>query len=115
MNIDEETSLEEVQKEWHGSTKAYIIGFVICLLLSVLSFSLVLFRFIPEGYLTHTLIGLGLVQAAVQMLFFLHIGQEPKPRWETIAFAFTVMVLLIIVIGSLWIMHDLNTRVMAGM
>jgi cytochrome o ubiquinol oxidase operon protein cyoD len=113
--MDDERSLEEVQKEWHGSTKAYVSGFILCLLLSIASFSLVVFKPFGENYLPHILIGLALVQAAFQMIFFLHIGQEAKPRWETIAFAFTILVLLIIMIGSLWIMHDLNERVMAGM
>jgi cytochrome o ubiquinol oxidase operon protein cyoD len=61
------------------------------------------------------LIGLAIVQAIVQAILFLHVGQEDKPRWETISFCFMVMCVLIIVIGSLWIMHDLDERVMADM
>ena len=43
------------------------------------------------------------------------MGQEAKPRWETLIFCFMVLILLIIVIGSLWIMNDLNERVMPEM
>lgn len=115
MNTHDDLGLQEVQKEWHGSTKAYLIGFVACLLLSMASFSIVVANPFAENQLPYTLIGLALAQAACQLIFFLHVGQEAKPRWETIAFAFTVMVLLIIVVGSLWIMYDLDNRVMAGM
>ena len=63
--------------------------------------------------LIYAIIVLALAQALVQLLFFLHVGQEAKPRWETRAFCFMVLILLIIVIGSLWVMHDLNDRMMS--
>ena len=110
-----ELSLKEIQKEWHGTIKSYVIGFISSLLLTMLSFSLVVFKLLSGHVLVYTLIALAVVQAIVQLIFFLHIGQEAKPRWETMAFAFTVLVLLIIVVGSLWIMNDLNERMMPEM
>jgi len=107
-----ELSLNEIKKEWHGTYKAYLIGFVASLLLTLLSFSLVVYKVLNGPTLIYTLISLGLVQAAVQLLFFLHLGQEAKPRWETLIFAFMLLLLLIVLIGTLWVMHDLNNRVM---
>lgn len=108
-------SLKEIQKEWHGTLKSYIIGFIASLLLTAISFSLVITQALSGHALVYTIIGLAVLQAIVQLLFFLHVGQEAKPRWETIIFCCTVLVLLIIIIGSLWIMHDLNERMMPGM
>lgn len=113
--MSEELSLKEIQKEWHGTLKAYLIGFITCILLTGLSFFLVIAKILPKPMLTYTILGLAIVQATVQLLFFLHVGQEPKPRWETLVFFFMVMVLLIVFIGSLWIMYDLNDRVMSNM
>lgn len=113
--MSEELSLQEIQKEWHGTLKSYVIGFLGSLLLTGLSFLLVITRLFPEQTLIHILIGLAVVQAIVQLLFFLHVGQEAKPRWETLVFYFMVMVLLIVVIGSLWIMFDLDDRLMSFM
>lgn len=110
-----ELSLKETQKEWHGSYKSYIIGFILCLLLTIVSFLLVYSKLLTGHTLAYTLIGLGIVQAIIQMLFFLHVGQEDKPRWETISFCFMVMCVLILVIGSLWVLNDLNERVMPEM
>ena len=107
--------LKETKREWHGSLKSYIIGFILCLLLTSLSFYLVYAQFLSGKILIYTLIALAIIQAAVQLLLFLHVGQEAKPPWETIAFCFMIMFLLIIVIGSLWIMNDLNERVMPEM
>jgi cytochrome o ubiquinol oxidase operon protein cyoD len=56
-----------------------------------------------------------LIQAIVQLRYFLHLGQEAKPRYESLVFYFMAVVLIIITIGSLWIMSDLNARVMSDM
>lgn len=110
-----ELSLKEIQKEWHGSYKSYFIGFIASLLLTAASFSLVIFQVLPPQTLIYIIVFLALVQAVLQLIFFLHVGQEAKPRWETVVFLFMVMILLIIALGSLWIMHDLNNRVMGPM
>ncbi len=109
-------SLKEIQKQWHGTLKSYAIGFLASFLLTVISFALVVTRLFSDRIVMYAIVGLAILQAIVQLLFFLHVGQEEdKPRWATIAFCFTFLILLIIVIGSLWIMHDLNARMMPGM
>lgn len=108
-------TLKEIKKEWHGTLKAYLIGFIICLLLSITSFFLVLSRLFSDQNLAYAIVALAIIQAIIQLLFFLHLGQEAKPRWETIVFFFMMVVLVIIAVGSLWIMHDLNERVMSDM
>src|ERR1700733_8322319 len=108
-------SLEETQREWHGSLKSYIIGFILCLLLTAVSFLLVYSKLLTGHTLAYTLIGLGIVQAIIQMLFFLHVGQEGKPQRETLSCCFMVMCVLILIIGSLWVLNDLNERVMPEM
>lgn len=114
MNYDN-LSLKEIQKEWHGNLRSYLIGFIACLILTSLSFLIVISNLLSGYPLIFTLTTLAVIQAIVQLVFFLHLGQEAKPRWETISFYFMVMVLLIIALGSLWIMKDLNERVMENM
>lgn len=113
--MSHDLSLKEAQHEWHGTLKSYLIGFFLSLLLTSLSFYLVTSNHLSGHTLIYTLISLAGIQALVQLLLFLHIGQEPKPRWETFILCFTIVVLLILVLGSLWIMHDLDERVMANM
>lgn len=113
--MHEEPSLKEIQKEWHGSYKSYAIGFTASLLLTAVAFFLVMSRVLAGKLLVFSLVGLALIQAIFQLRYFLHLGEEPHPRWETVIFFFMVMVLLIIALGSLWIMSDLNDRVMSGM
>lgn len=102
-------------KGWHGSTKSYLIGFFASLILTLIAFGLVYFHVLDTKHLVWTIVTLALVQAIIQLRFFLHLGQEDSPKWETWTFYFMVLVLLILVLGSLWIMHDLDDRVMGGM
>lgn len=110
-----ELSLKQIKKEWHGSLKAYAIGFVASLVLTTAAFLLVITQTLDGTTLVNTLVALALVQALFQLVFFLHVGQEPKPRWETVTFCFMFAILLIVALGSLWIMHDLNERMMPNM
>lgn len=113
--MSEELSLKQIQKEWHGTLKAYIIGFIGSLVLTIISFSLVHTKIISGQTLLYTVVSLALVQAVIQLLFFLHVGQEAKPRWETVVFLFMLMVLVIVAFGTLWIMQDLDARMMSDM
>lgn len=113
--MDTDLSLQEIKKEWHGTLKSYAIGFTACFLLTSASFLIVAFKLFSGQTLIYVLVALALVQALVQLLYFLHLGQEAKPRWETVIFYFMFLILLIIVGGTLWIMQDLNDRMMIDM
>lgn len=113
--MQHELNLKEAQHEWHGSYVSYGIGFIVSLILTGASFLLVVTKSMSGHALMYTLAGLALTQAIFQLLFFLHLGQEDKPRWETLIFLFMLLVLLIVVVGTLWIMNDLDERVMNGM
>ena len=79
-------SLKEIQKEWHGTFKVlcdWIYPFPFtdsCFIFSCCR------RISQDTHLIYTIIGLALIQAIVQLIFFLHVGQEAKPRWELIIF-----------------------------
>jgi cytochrome o ubiquinol oxidase operon protein cyoD len=113
--MDNDPVLSDVQKMWHGNLKGYLIGLILSLILTGASFALAAIGLARGSGLVFTLIALGIIQAIAQILFFLHVGQEAKPHLETLIFSFMVLVLLVIVSGTLWIMFDLNNRVMAGM
>ena len=51
---------------------------------------------------------LAIAQLGVQLFFFLHLGSESKPRWNLLAFLFALLVVVIVVFGSVWIMHNLD-------
>jgi cytochrome o ubiquinol oxidase subunit IV len=95
-----------------GSFRAYVVGFVSSLVLTISAYLLVVNHQSGTGTngVLAAIVGLALVQFGVQLWFFLHLGQETKPRWKLLVLAFMIMVVLIMVFGSLWIMDNLNYR-----
>lgn len=110
-----EPSLEQIKKEYHGTLAGYLIGLVASLILTLISFYLVWTRTLELKTLICTIASLAVIQAAVQLRYFMHLGKEEKPRWMSISFFFMLICVVIIVFGSIWIMYDLNMRVMDGM
>lgn len=86
----------------------YVIGFVLAIGLTILAYLTVTQHWLAGSTLVFGLMGLAVIQFVVQLIFFLHVGQESKPRWNLAVFLFTLLVLMIIVFGSLWIMYNLN-------
>ncbi|MGA8163656.1 MAG: cytochrome C oxidase subunit IV family protein [Waddliaceae bacterium] len=110
--MSEELSLKEMQKAWHGSLKSYIKGFFACFVLTSLSFFVVWASVFSTLTTILIISGLALIQAAFQLKYFFHLGEEGSPYWETLIFLFMFLILLIIACGSLWVMHDLHQRTM---
>lgn len=89
----------------------YGMGFVLSLVLTLIAFSLAVWG--DGGISLLFLLGiLAVGQLVIQLEFFLHMGSEATPRYRIMAFWFMATTLLIIIIGSIWIMTDLNHRMM---
>jgi len=58
------------------------------------------------------LVVLAIAQMGVHLVFFLHITTAPDNTNNVLALAFGVLIVFLVVVGSLWIMTDLNTNMM---
>lgn len=100
-----------------GTLKSYIAGFVSSIVLTLAAFFVVMhpgfLNLGSVGILTVILV-LAVVQLIVQLLFFLHLGSGKAGRWRMGIFISTIALVLLIVIGSLWIMNHLNYNMMAN-
>lgn len=98
----------------HGSTWSYFIGYSLSVFLTLCAFyPAALHLSSSHEKFSHELLipiflCLALVQLVIQLAFFLHLGHEKKPRWNLIFFLSTAGVIMLIVVGSLWIMSHLN-------
>lgn len=94
----------------------YSIGFLSSVALTIFAYAIVVNDVFKNMWspaiIALLLSSLAILQLVVQLLFFLHLGEEAKPRWKLMSFIFAFIILGIIVIGSLWIMFDLNSRMM---
>jgi len=100
---------------WNFSLKPLHIGLVISIILAFAAYRIVTHYHLTDTLLFYTLFSLATVQAIVQLVFFLHLGLESKPHWYLITFIFTVLIIVIVVGGTLWIMKNLSYNLMPTM
>lgn len=96
----------------HGSLATYIAGFVLSVALTLVAYALVTEQIFDRTLIIGIIVGLAVAQFVVQVVFFLHLGRERSPRWNLVTFGFMLMVLFILVLGTLWIMHNLDYQMM---
>jgi len=90
----------------------YLTGFVLALVLTVIPFGLVAAGILPPFATLVIIAILAVVQVVVHLRYFLHIGQS-TPRENLLTLAFAALLIFIMIGGSLWIMLDLNARMMS--
>jgi len=100
------------------SLKTYIVGFVLSLTLTLLAFGSVRLHeylgksLISNPYIIPVIFVFALTQLGVQLIFFLHLLKEDKPRWNMMFFISTFALIIMIVIASVWILNNLNYNMM---
>jgi len=105
--------MSKLTDELRHSKYAYVVGFVLSLALTLMAFYLVDREAMSRNLLVGFISTLAIAQFVVQLYFFLHLGQEAKPRLKQLTFWFMLSTVLIVVIGSLWIMANLNYNMMS--
>ncbi len=95
-----------------ASLRGYIIGFLGSIALTLIAYLLTYYHAAGRDVLFGLLAALALTQFAVQLIYFLHVGKEFSPRLKLIVMSCMIIVVCILVGGSLWIMSNLNGRVM---
>jgi len=90
--------------ENHGSLKAYTIGFIFSIILTVIPLLLVLNHVLAKNILLAGILGMAVLQFFVQFFFFMHIKDGEKPRYNVMALILGIVFVITIVAGSIWIM-----------
>lgn len=99
------------QTDFNRLLNKYIFGFGAALILSVLGYTVVTQGWFSSSVGTMAvLLLLAAVQLVVQLVSFLHLGLRDRSRSRTFTMLFTIIMMLVIVIGSLWIMKNLDYR-----
>ncbi|HKS32902.1 MAG TPA: cytochrome o ubiquinol oxidase subunit IV [Enterobacteriaceae bacterium] len=96
----------------HGSVKTYLIGFILSVILTVIPFWMVMDGSASKAAILGTVLVMAVVQILVHLVCFLHMNTSSEERWNLTAFIFTVIIIAIVVVGSIWIMWNLNYNMM---
>jgi cytochrome o ubiquinol oxidase operon protein cyoD len=95
-------------KREHGTTASYIVGFLLSLVFTAVPYYMVVHASASGNTLLVTILGFAVLQMIIQIVFFLHLGRGPKPFYNVVFFISTIGIILVVVGGSMFIMHNLH-------
>ena len=98
----------------HGSLKSYLTGFILSIILTVIPFAMVMSDTASHSLILGTVIASAIIQIVVHLVYFLHMNTSSEERWNLVALLFTAVIIFIVVVGSLWIMYNLNLNMMVS-
>ena len=93
-----------------GQWPTYAVGFALAAGLTGASFVLAAHQWLTPASLVAALVVLAIAQMIVHLIFFLHITTAPAQKTNILALLLTLLIIALVVIGSLWIMAQLNTH-----
>ncbi len=95
-----------------GTFKLYVIGFILSVVLTAVAFWVVISGTLTYSAILTIIFAAAVAQILVHLHYFLHLDFSSEAQWNMLAMVFTVLILVLFVGGTLWIMHDLNYRMM---
>ena len=90
----------------------YTIGLALAVILTATSFWVANTSLLWGPGIALGLVVLAIAQMGVHLVFFLHITTGPDNTNNVLALAFGVLIVFLVVVGSLWIMTNLNDNMM---
>jgi cytochrome o ubiquinol oxidase operon protein cyoD len=91
---------------------SYLVGLGLAALLTIVSFFISSTTLVWQPSIPIALTVLAIAQMGVHLVFFLHITTGPDNVNNVLALAFGVLIVLLLLVGSLWIMAHLNHNMM---
>ncbi|KWK15837.1 cytochrome o ubiquinol oxidase subunit IV [Burkholderia stagnalis] len=100
-------------EEGHGSVGGYVAGFILSVVLTAASFGLVTGGVLSQHASLVALAVLAFVQIVVHLVYFLHMNSSSGQRWNVMAFSYTVLTAAILIVGTMWVMHNVSMNMMS--
>ena len=106
------SDLPDVEEDASSGMLVYTIGLVLAVGLTAVSFWVANTSLLWVGGVSLGLTVLAIAQMGVHLVFFLHVTTGPENTNNVMALAFGVLIVVLVVVGSLLIMSDLNESMM---
>ena len=111
MSQDKKTLVSNFEPP-HVSLRGYVTAFITCIVLTLGMYFVGVSNTLNKTQAIGIISALAMIQLIVQLRKFLHVGEEFKPRWKLAVFVLMIVIVLIVVVGSIWIMDNLNYRML---
>ncbi|WP_409348148.1 cytochrome o ubiquinol oxidase subunit IV [Paenibacillus gyeongsangnamensis] len=99
-----------MHQEKHDSTRSYIFGFILSIVLTIIPLVLGLNHILSTVPLIIAILTMAILQFLVQLFFFMHIRESERPGYNIMALVLGVIFVITIVASSVWIM-SFNSQV----
>jgi cytochrome o ubiquinol oxidase subunit IV len=93
------------------AVRNYLLGLVLATALTAASFWAAQTHLIYGPAIPMALSALAVAQMGIHLVFFLHITTAPDNTNNVLALGFGLLIVVIVVLGSLWIMNHLDHNV----
>ena len=91
----------------------YVFGLISCIILTLIAFGVVMTNQFTRGQVFTVIYSAACIQFLVQVICFLRLNtQTDQAKLNVMSILFTGIILLSIIVGSLWIMWNLNYYLM---
>jgi cytochrome o ubiquinol oxidase operon protein cyoD len=94
------------------SLRTYLVGLGLAILITVVAFFIARTTLVWQPSIPVALFVLAIAQMGVHLAFFLHITTGPDNTNNVLALAFGVLIVGLLIVGSIWIMANLNHNMM---
>lgn len=99
---------------WHKSSRhverTYVLGFIGSIALTLSAYAISVYHLVSTDVLIPLVLVLACMQFMTQVLGFLHVSGAPSSRNRLIALLYCALMVIVLVIGSMWIMSSLGAR-----
>ncbi|MTI02871.1 MULTISPECIES: cytochrome o ubiquinol oxidase subunit IV [Alphaproteobacteria] len=96
-----------------GTFKSYVIGFLLSVVLTLIPFWIVLGDVMDNtAWAVAIIFTLGAAQMLVHIHYFLHVTLKAEEGWQAMSLGLTVLLLVIVLAGSIWVMFNLDANMM---
>jgi cytochrome o ubiquinol oxidase operon protein cyoD len=101
------------EREPTASYLSYTAGLGLAIIATIASFIVSQTNLLWPPGIPVGLIVLAFAQIGVHLVFFLHLGSGADSTNNILALAFGVLIVFLVITGSVWIIANLNTNMMA--
>lgn len=93
----------------HSKNHSYWIGFGLSMIFTTIPFYIMQYNIFEKNISLIIIVLCAIIQIYIHLTYFLHLGCNMlNQEWYIVSLIFTIFIVLILVLGSIWIMTHLH-------